>query len=169
MRHIASIHAGSAASNVDADMISSNAIDMRLDRVFAVSDDMFVIDEKSKEHRSRIQVSPDDDGYYNLGVGVYDVAMSSTVSIADGEAGWLVIRSTFNRNGVFITSGIYDSGYSGVVGGALHVNAGPVRVKHGTRVAQFVLTEAETLKMYDGDYGSGSKPMEQALYGEQTT
>ena len=168
MIHIASQGSGSSASNIDEDMISPNAIDMRIDRVFLISDSVFEIDEDNKRHRDRVQVFQDQDGYFNLDVGAYDIALSSDVSIAENEAGWLVIRSTFNRNGVFITSGIYDAGYNGNVGGVLHVTVGPIRVKHNTRVAQFVLFQAETVKQYDGDYGRSAdgtdKPMEQGLY-----
>jgi len=173
MRHIASEQNNSTATNVDVEMISSNAVDMRLDRVIALSPTIFVIDEDKKLHRDRIDVEVDDDGYFNLHIGVYDVAMSSDVTIGDGEAGWLVIRSSFNRNGVFITSGVYDTGYSGNVGGALHVTTGPIRVKQGTRIAQFVLFEAEALKMYDGDYGrtknGTTKQMELDLYKTGTS
>ena len=67
----------------------------------------------------------------------------------------MITRSTLNRNGVFITSGLYDSGYNGVVAGVLHVNVGPMKVKVGTRVAQFLLFKAEALHAYNGDYGNG--------------
>ena len=63
-------------------------------------------------------------------------------------------QSTLNRNGLFITSGLYDSGYHGVMAGALHVKAF-ARIKKGTRVGQFLLFKSQSLKKYDGDYGIG--------------
>ena len=39
--------------------------------------------------------------------------MENIVSIEEGYAGFVITRSTLNRNGVFITSGLYDSGYHG--------------------------------------------------------
>jgi len=45
---------------------------------------------------------------------------------------------------------------SGCLAGCLHVAPGPARIKKGTRVAQFLLVEAETIGMYAGDYGKGS-------------
>tara|TARA_R100000081_G_scaffold91174_1_gene68270 strand:- start:324 stop:599 length:276 start_codon:yes stop_codon:yes gene_type:complete len=83
--------------------------------------------------------------------------MQGIVTLADDEAGWVITRSSLNRNGCFITSGLYDSGYSGVMAGVLHVNNGPIRVKRGTRVGQFLLFKAEALNQYDGDYGSGKQ------------
>ena len=53
----------------------------------------------------------------------------------------------------FITSGLYDSGYEGVMAGALHVTSGRFDVKRGTRLGQFLLFDAEALSMYDGSYG----------------
>lgn len=45
---------------------------------------------------------------------------------------------------------------SGCLAGCLHVAPGPARIRRGTRVAQFLLVEAETLGTYAGDYGSGT-------------
>jgi len=81
--------------------------------------------------------------------------MEGIVSIGEDEAGWVITRSTLNRNGLFITSGLYDSGYEGVMAGALHVNGGPAKIKKGTRVGQFLMFKAESLSSYDGDYGVG--------------
>lgn len=168
MIHIHSGNTKSSASSVMAEDAQPNAIDLRLDSVFAINSDIFVIDEQSKRHRGTTKISPDQDGYYTLQPGQYDVTMANTITIGEGEAGWLIIRSTFNRNGVFITSGLYDSGFSGVVGGVLHVNVGPIRVKTGTRIAQFLLFSAENLTTYDGDYGfdraGNAKLMESQLY-----
>lgn len=167
MRHIASQQSSSTATNITVDAVSANAVDIRLDRVFHVSDSLFTIDEEQKQHRARKELEPDQDGYFNLSVGVYDILTSTEVNVADGEAGWPVIRSTFSRNGVYLTSGVYDAGYQGPIGAALHVTCGPVKIKHNTRIAQFLLFEAETLKLYDGDYGQNAgkvKAMEQTLY-----
>ena len=83
--------------------------------------------------------------------------MENIISVGAGEAGWVITRSTLNRNGCFITSGLYDSGYHGVMAGAMHVTSGPLMIKKGTRVGQFLLFKSETVKMYDGDYGIGKE------------
>ena len=79
--------------------------------------------------------------------------MSNIITVGEGEAGFVITRSTLNRNGVYITSGLYDSGYNGVMAGALHVTSGPFKVKVNTRIGQFLLFKAESLHLYDGDYG----------------
>jgi deoxycytidine triphosphate deaminase len=79
--------------------------------------------------------------------------MENIISVGQGEAGWVITRSTLNRNGLFLTSGLYDSGYHGAMAGLLHVTIGQARIKKGTRIGQYLSFEAESLSMYDGDYG----------------
>ena len=98
-------------------------------------------------------IEPDVDGYFRLKTGSYEITFQNIVTIAEGDAGFVITRSTLNRNGVFITSGLYDSGYEGVMAGALHVTSGRFDVKRGTRLGQFLLFDAEALSMYDGSYG----------------
>jgi deoxycytidine triphosphate deaminase len=79
--------------------------------------------------------------------------MENIIHVGAGEAGWVITRSTLNRNGLFLTSGLYDSGYHGVMAGVLHVTIGNARIKRGTRIGQYLSFEAEALSQYDGDYG----------------
>lgn len=144
----------SAISNVDQKDIQPNALDLKLGKVFKISNSVFEITDEYKAHRVTQEVQPDEDGFFNLSVGDYEVVMENTITIGQHEAGWVITRSTLNRNGVFITSGLYDSGYSGVMAGCMHVTCGPARIKKGTRVGQFLLFDAEMLHLYDGDYGN---------------
>jgi len=75
--------------------------------------------------------------------------------VGEGEAGWVITRSTLNRNGCFITSGLYDAGYRGVMAGVLHVTVDTARIKKGTRIGQYLSFDAETLHLYNGSYGLG--------------
>lgn len=153
MVHLASDNSTSSLSEFTADQVQPNAIDLRLDKMFTVSGAKFVIDEGQKQHRGGDEIQPDDDGYFQLDVGTYEIIMEGEVSIGPDEAGWVITRSTLNRNGLFITSGLYDSGYEGVMAGALHVEGGPAKIKKGTRVGQFLLFKSEAVSSYDGDYG----------------
>ena len=133
-----------------------NAIDLRLGKVFAINNTLFELSEEGKRHRGTTEITPVYDWYY-LEEGTYEVVMENIVTIGADEAGWVITRSTLNRNGVFITSGLYDSGYNGVMAGAMHVRGGPVKIKKGTRVAQFLLFKAEALTLYNGSYGLNSE------------
>ena len=135
-----------------------NAIDLRLDKVFKINTNVFEISNEHKKHRgTQYELKPDPQGYFFLEPGSYEVVMENIIRVGEGEAGWVITRSTFNRNGLFLTSGLYDSGYHGVMAGVLHVSVGPARIKKGTRIGQFLLFEAESLKLYDGDYGVGKE------------
>lgn len=153
MIHIESDDTKSMLTRVQQVDIQPNAVDLRIDKVFDIKRQTFTIDEDKKLHRGSTALEPDNDGYWHLNEGTYEIVMENTITVGEGEAGWVITRSTLNRNGVFITSGLYDSGYSGVMAGAMHVTCGPMIIKKGTRVGQFLLFKSETLKLYDGDYG----------------
>lgn len=153
MKNIASESNNSKLSNIQEGDVQPNAVDLRLDKVFEINDSPFILSEKQKLHRGTSMIEPDVDGYFRLKTGSYEITFQNIVTIAEGDAGFVITRSTLNRNGVFITSGLYDSGYEGVMAGALHVTSGRFDVKRGTRLGQFLLFDAEALSMYDGSYG----------------
>ena len=154
MIHIQSNKTSSSLTNVQQVDIQPNAVDLRIDKVFdIVKNKVFLIDEDHKVHRGSVELNPDKDGYWHLNPGTYEIVMENIINVGEGESGWVISRSTLNRNGVFITSGLYDSGYNGVMAGAMHITCGPMIIKRGTRVGQFLLFKSETLKLYDGDYG----------------
>lgn len=159
MIHIAAQDTQSNLTNVELTDIQPNAVDLRVDKIFHINFiKPFVLGEKDgkefKEHRGSTEMKVDDEGYWYLVPGAYEIVMENIIQVGDDEAGWVITRSTLNRNGLFITSGLYDSGYHGVMAGALHVTA-PARIKKGSRVGQFLLFKSQSLKKYDGDYGIG--------------
>lgn len=148
----------SKLTNVEKGDSQPNAVDLRLDKVYKIKKDVFEISNEHKKHRGTdYELKPDHQGYFFLEPGSYEVVMSNIIHVGENEAGWVITRSTLNRNGLFLTSGLYDSGYHGVMAGVLHVSIGPARIKKGSRVGQFLLFEAESLSSYDGDYGVGKE------------
>lgn len=140
-------------TNVQGEDIQPNAIDLRAQKIFKINQELFTIDEDQKIHRGSVEVDVAEDGYWFLEPGTYEVVMSNIVEVAEGEDGFVITRSTLNRNGVFITSGLYDAGYHGTMAAAIHVTTGPMKIKPGTRIGQYLCFKAETLHKYDGDYG----------------
>lgn len=155
MKNIASSFAHSELTNFKPGDVQPNAVDLRLGKVFWIASNDFVIDEDQKIHRGGVEVKTDDDGYYRLQPGHYEVIMENEIEVGQNECGFVITRSTLNRNGVFLTSGLYDTGYKGVMAGVMHVNVGPMKVKPGTRIGQYLCYTAEALSSYDGDYGHG--------------
>ena len=167
MKHIMGPKSRSHLSNVQPDDVQPNAVDLRLGKVFKISQSTFKIDEKEKVHRGSFEIKPDAQGYFNLAEGHYEVIMENMITVGENEAGWVITRSTLNRNGVFLTSGLYDTGYDGVMAGMMHVNCGPMRIQKGTRIGQYLSFDSESLHTYDGDYGKG-KSHDQKYQGEVT-
>lgn len=155
MKHIMGPTSKSSLTNVQEGDVQPNAVDLRLGKVFAMNTELFEISNEHKKHRGTTELFPDEDGYYNLSPGSYEVVMENIINVGTGEAGWVITRSTLNRNGCFLTSGLYDTGYHGVMAGVLHVRVGPARIKQGTRIGQYLSFAAEALHHYDGDYGVG--------------
>ena len=158
MKHILSKTNDCELTGVQHGDSQPNAVDLRVKKIFEINKKSpFIISEEDKTHRGSTEVQPDEEGWFNLERGTYEIIMENVVSVGEGYAGFVITRSTLNRNGLFITSGLYDSGYHGVMAGCLHVRVGPAKIKKGTRVGQFILFEAETLSMYDGSYGIGKQ------------
>lgn len=134
--------------------VQPNAVDLRVGKIFKIKNAEFVIDENQKVHRGSEPVEAID-GYWHLEEGSYEIIMENNITVGEGEAGFVITRSTLNRNGVFLTSGLYDTGYDGVMAGVMHVNGGPMKIAPSTRVGQYLSWEAEALSSYDGDYGHG--------------
>lgn len=160
MLHLASESSTSTLSKFNGDQVQPNAIDVRIDSMQRINSTEFVISEDDKQHRRTSPVAVEkNDGkeWFVLSPGTYEVVMDGLIHLGPDEAGFIITRSTLNRNGLFLTSGLYDSGYHGVMAGALHVDNGPARIARGTRIGQFLIWKAEALSSYDGSYGVGSE------------
>lgn len=147
----------SSLSNVKDGDVQPNAVDLRLNKIFKINSDIFEISNDFKKHRGTEELFPDGEGYFFLDPGHYEIVMENIINVGPNEAGWVITRSTFNRNGLFITSGLYDSGYHGVMAGVLHVTVGSAKIKQGTRIGQYLSFDSESIKMYDGSYGIGKE------------
>jgi deoxycytidine triphosphate deaminase len=146
--------------DVDQECIQPNAIDVRINQLFVVqTDEEFEIrDEGRPIHRPRFQLTPpDDDRMFVLGKGVYQFETPHFIEVPEGYAGYLIPRSSLNRNGLFIMSGLYDSGFKNYIGGTLYA-MGPARIQRGTRIAQFIMVKAETAHLYNGQYNIKETP-----------
>lgn len=157
MKHIASDNSTSSLTNIQEKDIQPNAVDLRLGKILKIKDSVFTIDEDQKIHRGSEEFEPWVDGYYYLVPGAYEVIMENEIKVGEGEAGMVITRSTLNRNGVYLTTGLYDTGYHGVMAGVMHVTCGLMRIKPGTRIGQYLTFESETMGVYDGDYGIGKE------------
>ena len=140
--------------------IQPNAIDFTLDKMFTVnSGNTFEISEESKMMRGGYEFLSIEDRLtgkqvWNIdGDSVYDGLSDVFVNLPEGVVCLPVMgRSTFTRNGIFITSGLYDSGFEGHVGFVIHNRSGVAKIGVGTRIGQIAFVESAKAGLYAGGY-----------------
>lgn len=141
--------------------ISPNAIDFPLDFVFKIhGNNSFHISEGGKQMRGVDKLEPVTDrngnSFWNFdGNSAYDGMSDMYVKVPEGVVvPPLVVRSTFNRNGIYITSGYYDTNFQGNLGFIIHNRLGPAYITPGTRIGQVAFVEAKHAKLYEGKYNT---------------
>lgn len=134
--------------------IQPNAIDFTLDRVFVGEQNTsFVISEKEKIMKKFIEVHPTDKYFTILPHTFYDCMSEFFVKIPENCAGTLIIRSSLNRNGLFLTAGLYDSGFENNIGFVIHNNSStPAYIAKHTRVGQIIFVDSKSAHTYTGTY-----------------
>lgn len=158
MLHISSDNSKSILTNVQDGDIQPNATDLRIDKIFKIENNIFEIDkDNNKKHRSITKIEADRNGFYFLNEGHYAVIMENDIEVGENECGFVITRSTFNRNGCYLTSGLYDSGYKGHMAACLHVTSGALKIQKGTRIGQYLCFHCNSLYKYNGSYGVNSE------------
>lgn len=145
---------------VIAKYMQPNAIDFPIQKLFCLSDmSTFTISEKQREPRSRWEIQPDSDGFFTLERGhTYEFESSAYVDLTkypalqSAIASEVIVRSSLNRSGVFITAGLYDTGFAGYLGGVIHNPAGTTRIAVGTRIGQIKFISSDNAGEYAGGY-----------------
>lgn len=147
--------------------VQPDAIDFTADRMFAygTSDDKandFIISELHKTMRPSVEMSPDvdrmgtGDVYWKLHRKSYfDVMSDFYVDVPTGVVALLIVRSTLSRNGLYITSGLFDSNFSGHLGATIHNRGQAAYIAPHTRIAQVAFITAEDSGIaYAGSYNT---------------
>src|SRR5699024_3153660 len=122
MKHLLGKSTRSTITQINEDSVQPNAIDITTDRLFEVLPTTFWLGMNSNEtkHREVNEVEIQEDGYFKLEKDkTYQFLSDSVVEVGDSEAGYLITRSSLNRNGLVVTSGLYDSGFEGHLGGLI--------------------------------------------------
>lgn len=137
--------------------VQPNAIDFTLDRVYHINHmNVFKISEKAKEMRGGTEMMPrvfaEDTNWLLASEDCYDCLSDFYVDIPEQVCAILYPRSTLVRNGLFWTTGIYDSGYKGHIGGVLHNRSGQVIISRGTRIGQIAFVRSDSAGMYAGGW-----------------
>jgi dUTP pyrophosphatase len=135
--------------------VQPNAIDVRVLGIKQITSGLFVLSNEGKKPRGTrdLKLYERPDGlWWRLNEGSYEVLLDGDITIGKTEAGIIVPRSTLIRNGVYLHSGLYDSGYHGPMVASLQVTEGLFDLKYHTRIGQMLIFEAEALNQYNGSY-----------------
>ncbi len=136
--------------------IQPNALDITCDRLFAINqENTFVLSETTKQMRGSYEQYAYSDWWDMQPHTCYDMMSDFYVSVPAGVAGIFVTRSTLNRNGLQVTSGIWDSGFVGNLGGVITNNSGITKLAPHTRVCQLAFIKSEDSGiLYAGGYNT---------------
>ncbi len=85
--------------------------------------------------------------------GFKNILLNERIKLPQGVCAVLKIRSTYSRQGIFLSSGLYDSGFVGNLGCTLY-NFSERRIVIGAneRICQVVCYAAESASIYNGQY-----------------
>ncbi len=136
--------------------IQPNALDITADVISKIVSNpevpAFLSETQKQFHQFQI-CSPDSQGFIDLeSKEVYDVHSDFYVSIPTGVAAELTIRSTLNRAGLALNSGIWDSGYVGHLGMIIYNRSGLFKLALHTRVCQIKFIRSDSVGLYAGGY-----------------
>ena len=93
-----------------------------------------------------------DSGLFELeGHSAYDFECNEYIEVPNDMVALLIVRSTYNRKGAFITTGLYDNGFKNFIGGVIHTTI-PFSIPINERIAQIVLIRSEHFAQYEGQY-----------------
>lgn len=146
--------------------IQPNAIDFTIDKAFEIQPTVFMLYKDSKkQHRKSVELPLLE--HPGLGLGVdnlmfgipgktsIDCMSEMFVELPAGVAAKLIIRSTLNRNGLFLTSGLYDSGFKGNIGCVLHnMSEGMAFIEKGSCIGQIEFYTSDSNELYKGGYNT---------------
>jgi deoxycytidine triphosphate deaminase len=91
--------------------------------------------------------------YWTLYKGtVYDGTSNLYVEVPEGVAAIVYSRSTLTRNGLFLMTGLYDSGYKGQIGFTLYPQMNSIQLEIGVRVGQIAFVHSESHGVYAGGW-----------------
>lgn len=139
--------------NWDPKDLAQVGLDVRIARLYHLDNSAkAMVKEKIRAFASRTLLYPMN-GEYDLIPGqVYEFESDIVVSMPVDAAGLIVHRSSMLRNGVIVTSGIWDPGFTGNLNGFILPQACTVTVGQFERVGQFVVWEASACSQYTGIY-----------------
>lgn len=128
-----------------------NGVDLRIHRAFQITGQA-ILPEGSHLDTSNMQINELEpkDGWFEFkpNQGNYLVDFREKVHVPETYCSIIIGRSSLLRVGAFITSALWDAGFSGRCGGMLRV-LNPIKIQYAARLGQMVFFKAD----YNGGLG----------------
>jgi deoxycytidine triphosphate deaminase len=142
--------------------IQPNGVDLKISEIWKLPEGGVarIHGATRKIEPDKLLIRPEEDGFYYLPEGTYEVRIANKITIPPHAVGLLFPRTTFNRLGVIKSeSGIWDSGYSGFGTQTLRVTVNELQVHKDEFWFQFVLMDSkEPVKQLYSGHWQGERP-----------
>ncbi len=82
-----------------------------------------------------------------------NINFRESIKLPDNMYALFYVRSSWSRKGVFVSSGVYDSGYEGTIGCTIYNMSGEdVGFEEGERIGQIICYLADAASSYSGQW-----------------
>lgn len=108
--------------------------------------------EFSKVQQNGIDLTVSEDVFLNKGESK-NILLNEKISLPANMCAELKVRSTYSRKGLFLSSGLWDSGFVGNLGCTLYnMSNDSILIPKNERICQVVCYEAESASLYSGQW-----------------
>lgn len=99
------------------------------------------------------ELEPDANIYTLEGGHAYAVEFDQGISLAENETGFIIQRSSLNRNGCMLVGSVFDPGFHTEVLGATLYASCSIRIEKHARIAQLLIAENNPVEnKYSGQF-----------------
>lgn len=137
------------------EQIQPNGVDLRAGKIYQVTGKASIPRESRATADFRVVELALKDAYWTFSSRddcLYYVDFLETITVPEGYCGIIHTRSSLERAGVDVQAGLYDTGFTGRIGGSMRVY-NDITIEYGARIAQMTLSKAVFRgQMYTGRY-----------------
>lgn len=163
--------------------IAQVGVDLSVKEILELADCGAVTREKSyvatykrKSFDKKFKYGAGKKGWF-LTQGTYIVLLNEGCRFGPKDTGFIITRSSLNRNGVGITSAVWDPGYTSLDGETVHPMSVRLTVNNpmgfwlekNARIAQLVVLENENTYSYSGQFQGGVLKTNVIINAAETT
>ena len=141
--------------------VNPNGVDVGVSEVWLIrNDSVSVLNGRVRATTpEKKKVLPDEEGFYNLHNGTYEVRLANEIAVPLNAMGKAFPRSSLNRLGAIKSdTAVWDSGYCGFGTQTVHIPIKLFRIHKDEFWFQFVLEDCEPAEQGYSGHWQGEKP-----------